>query len=174
MNEAVQIRSKGCEFGIGGPTFEPVSLNSYNSSELRTMSPMQSFARHNPLTDDESARLDSFLFGLMVGSASLLESRGSVLEELLLPAIEHRRLEPQFVRSEIGILSTNADSEWRLFLPACSASVAFSCVRSVILTDERFLHFQLRQNNSDICREANCTLSNTSSFREEAPGQCVK
>jgi len=36
-------------------------LNTYNSSELRTMSPMQSFARHNPLTDDEFARLDSFL-----------------------------------------------------------------------------------------------------------------
>src|SRR5882757_9407179 len=30
---------------------------------------------------------DSFLFALMVGSASLLESRGSVLEELLLPAV---------------------------------------------------------------------------------------
>src|SRR5580693_9036586 len=37
---------------------------------------------------------DSFLFGLMVGSTSLLESRRSILEELLLPAVEHRRLEP--------------------------------------------------------------------------------
>jgi hypothetical protein len=27
-----------------------------------------------------------------------------------------------------------------------NASVAFSCVRSAILTDERFLHFQLRQD----------------------------
>ena len=36
---------------------------------------------------------DSFLFGLMVGSASPLENRGSVLEELLLPAVEHRRVE---------------------------------------------------------------------------------
>jgi len=35
---------------------------------------------------------DSFLFGLTVGPSSLLESHGSVLEELLLPAIEHRRL----------------------------------------------------------------------------------
>ena len=33
-----------------------------------------------------------------------------------------------------------------LFLPACTASVASSSVRSVILTDERFLHFQLRQD----------------------------
>jgi hypothetical protein len=31
---------------------------------------------------------------------------------------------------------------WRLFKPGPFAS---SCVRSVILTDERFLHFQLRQ-----------------------------
>jgi hypothetical protein len=40
---------------------------------------------------------DSFLFGLMVGPSSLLESRRSVLEELLLSAVEHGRLEPQFV-----------------------------------------------------------------------------
>src|SRR5580704_14808094 len=44
----------------------------------------------------------------------------------------------------------NASSEWPLSLPACSASVAFSCVRSVILTDERFLHFQLRQDRTMI------------------------
>ena len=61
MNEGVQIRAKGCELGIGGPTLEPVSLNPYNSSELRIISPMKSFARHNPLTDDEFAHLDSFL-----------------------------------------------------------------------------------------------------------------
>jgi hypothetical protein len=39
---------------------------------------------------------DSFLFGLMVGAASLLESRRSVLEELLLPAVEHGWLESWF------------------------------------------------------------------------------
>ena len=33
----------------------------------------------------------------MVAPSSLLEHRGSVLEELLLPATEHRRLAPQFV-----------------------------------------------------------------------------
>ena len=32
------------------------------------------------------------------------------------------------------------------FSSGVSASVASSCVRSVILTDERFLHFQLRQD----------------------------
>jgi len=50
---------------------------------------------------------DAFLFGLMVGPSSLLKSRGSVLEELLLPAVEHGWLEPQLVnRSEIGTAST--------------------------------------------------------------------
>jgi hypothetical protein len=40
---------------------------------------------------------DSFLFGLMVGPSSLLKSCRPVLKELLLPAVEHRRLEPQLV-----------------------------------------------------------------------------
>ena len=35
--------------------------------------------------------------GLMVGPASLLKSCRAVLEELLLPAVEHRRLEPRLV-----------------------------------------------------------------------------
>ena len=47
-----------------------------------------------------------------------------------------------------ALLPPNAASEWLLFPPACSASVASSCVRSVILTDERFLHFQLRQHRT--------------------------
>jgi hypothetical protein len=45
-----------------------------------------------------------------------------------------------------ALLPPNASSEWRPSLPMCSASVASSCVRSVILTDERCLHFQLRQD----------------------------
>src|SRR5580692_9944970 len=49
-----------------------------------------------------------------------------------------------------ALLPPNASSEWRPSLPVCSASVAFSCVRSVILTDERFLHFQLRQDTPSI------------------------
>src|SRR5215472_8559717 len=40
---------------------------------------------------------DSFRFGMMVLPSSVLESRSSVLEELLLPAIEYRRREPQLV-----------------------------------------------------------------------------
>jgi len=41
--------------------------------------------------------LDPFLFGLMVGARLRLEGRGPVLEELLLPAVENRRLQPQLV-----------------------------------------------------------------------------
>src|SRR5215472_8994544 len=48
-----------------------------------------------------------------------------------------------------ALLPPNDASEWRPSLPACSASVVSSCVRSVILTDERFLHFQLRQDTGN-------------------------
>src|SRR5438094_4571433 len=41
----------------------------------------------------------------------------------------------------------DAASVWQLSLPACSASVASSCVRSIILMGERFLHFQLNRNS---------------------------
>src|SRR3974390_3133480 len=47
-----------------------------------------------------------------------------------------------------ALLPPNVSSEWRPSLPACSVSVVSSCVRSVILTDERLLHFQLRQDTS--------------------------
>src|SRR6266404_4613121 len=40
---------------------------------------------------------DSFLFRLMVGPSPLLKSRSSVLEELLLPAVEYGWLESAFV-----------------------------------------------------------------------------
>ena len=49
-----------------------------------------------------------------------------------------------------ALLPPNAASEWQPSLPACSASVTSSCVRSVILTDERFLHFQMRQNTDAV------------------------
>src|SRR5712692_2912241 len=48
-----------------------------------------------------------------------------------------------------ALLPPNASSELRPSLPACSASVASSCVRSVTLTEKRFFHFQLRQDSSD-------------------------
>src|SRR6516162_3231057 len=42
-------------------------------------------------------KLDAFLLGLVVGAGFGLESGGPVLEELFLPAVENRRLQPQFV-----------------------------------------------------------------------------
>src|ERR1700733_8474474 len=44
-----------------------------------------------------------------------------------------------------ALLPPSTSSEWRPSFPVCSASVVSSCVHSVILTDERFLHFQPRQ-----------------------------
>ena len=40
---------------------------------------------------------DAFLLGLMIRAGFGLESGRSVLEEFLLPAVEHRRLQCQFV-----------------------------------------------------------------------------
>jgi hypothetical protein len=51
----------------------------------------------HPSSGSSFQKGDSLLFRLMVGPSSLLESCRSVLEELLLPAVEHRRLEPQFI-----------------------------------------------------------------------------
>ena len=45
-----------------------------------------------------------------------------------------------------GPAPTDAASGRRPSLLACSASVALSCVRSIMLAGERFLHFQLNRN----------------------------
>src|SRR5262249_51401057 len=44
----------------------------------------------------------------------------------------------------------DAASEWPLSLLRCSACALFSYVLSVILTEERFLHFQLRRDSLDL------------------------
>ena len=77
-----------------------------------------------------------------------LKSDSPVLEELLLPAVPYRRraAPARHTASRPPPLPINAASEWRLSLLQCSASVAFSCVLSVILTGERSLHFQLRRD----------------------------
>src|SRR6202030_3747272 len=41
--------------------------------------------------------------------------------------------------------------EWPPSLQQCSACALSSYVRSIILTDERFLHFQLRQDRRTYC-----------------------
>src|ERR1017187_7031982 len=60
-----------------------------------------------------------------------------------------------------ALLPPNASSEWRLSLPTCNASVVSSCVRSVILTDERFLHFQLRRDTFPFRELQDCCFSKT-------------
>jgi hypothetical protein len=50
--------------------------------------------------------------------------------------------------------------EWPPSLQQCGACALFSYVRSAILTDERFFHFQLRQDtktNALFLRTANCS-----------------
>jgi hypothetical protein len=85
--------------------------------------------------------------GRVVGEQEVI--RCSVLEKLLLPAVEHGWLESPFVTQ---IRDRHSFHEMRpqngnLALLACSVAVAFSCVRSVILTDKRFFRFQLRQDS---------------------------
>jgi hypothetical protein len=41
--------------------------------------------------------VDPFLLGGVVIASLSLKGRGPVFEELLLPAVEYRRLEPQFI-----------------------------------------------------------------------------
>src|SRR5258707_1943409 len=47
-----------------------------------------------------------------------------------------------------ALYPTSAASEWQPSLPRCNASALFSCVLSVILTEERSFHFQLRQDTN--------------------------
>src|SRR5271166_3358183 len=50
-----------------------------------------------------------------------------------------------------ALYPTSAASGWQPSLPRCSAFVLFSCVLSVILTEERPLQFQLRQDTNRNC-----------------------
>ena len=81
------------------------------------------------------------------GITSGLPSSFEELKKSLLPRAPialpggHERLPRKYACGVVPSIVRNM-----LFLPACTASVASSSVRSVILTDERFLHFQLRQD----------------------------
>ena len=81
------------------------------------------------------------------GITSGLPSSFEELKKSLLPRAPialpggHERLPRKYACGVVPSIVRNI-----LFLPACTASVASSSVRSVILTDERFLHFQLRQD----------------------------
>jgi hypothetical protein len=71
--------------------------------------------------------LDPLLFGLMVRSALARKGRGAILEELFLPTTEFRWLQSQFI-AEIS----------KPALSGVVLSLFFSCVPSVILTEEPF------------------------------------
>src|SRR5215831_2104575 len=90
---------------------------------------------------------DPLLVGGVVGWPLLLEGGRPILEELFLPAVEDRGLQDVLIAELRDRLSpAAAASGWRPSLPACSASVAFSCVLSFTLLGERLLHFQLNRN----------------------------
>ena len=77
--------------------------------------------------------------GLTTAAVVGLEGGGSVLKELLLPAVEHRRLQRQLVAecSRPAPCPADAVSGWRPSLRLCSVSVLSSCVPSVSLPAER-------------------------------------
>jgi hypothetical protein len=83
---------------------------------------------------------DPLLLGWVIGAPLGLEGCGSILEELLLPTREHRRLQPQFVTGAWRSAPSPANdvSGWRhLFARAVLPCLLH--VLSVILTIERFL-----------------------------------
>src|ERR1043166_6237646 len=92
----------------------------------------------------------------MVSWPFLLEGSSPVLEELLLPAVEDRGMQAEFIAELRDRLISPADaaSGWRLSPPACSASVASSCVLSFTLLGERLLHFQLNRNKRPVPRSS--------------------
>jgi len=93
--------------------------------------------------------LNAFPLGLMVGARFRLEGRRPVLEDFLLPPVEDRWLKPQFIaqlRDRLVIQQMPPQNGYFL-LGLSNDSASFSCALSVILTAERSLHFQLRQNN---------------------------
>src|SRR5437667_8280960 len=98
---------------------------------------------------------DPLLLCGMVGPRFLLKGSRAVLEELLLPAVEDRGLESLLVTQlRDRPVAADASLGWQLSLPACSASVASSCVRSIILTGERFSISRLNRNRQRSTRFA--------------------
>src|SRR6185295_18735527 len=90
---------------------------------------------------------DPLLLGRMVWPCFRLKCSRAFLEELLLPAVEDRGLESVCnTAPKSAPAPADASSGCRLSLSVFSASVAASYVRSIILTGERFHHFQLNRN----------------------------
>ena len=84
----------------------------------------------------------------MVRAALALEGGCAVLEELFLPAVGYRRLQPQFL-TQIGnwhFVQQVPSQDGNLLFSRVMLSLFFPCVLSAILTEERPLQFQLRQD----------------------------
>src|SRR5580693_10376750 len=62
-----------------------------------------------------------------------------------------------------ALYPTSAVSGWQPSLLRCSAFALFSCALSVILTEERLLQFQLRQDNCTSFRKASCASATSAS-----------
>src|SRR5262245_26938542 len=93
-------------------------------------------------------KLDTLLLGLMVGTAFALEGRGSVLKELLLPTVEHRRLQAQFI-AELGnrhLIEQMPSENGYLLFSGVVLSFFSHASSPFILAEERSLHFQLSQD----------------------------
>ena len=90
-----------------------------------------------------SARTSSQAYGWSAPFELPLRSRTSpsASDRTELAGVPVRHTDPRS-----ALVPPNAASEWQPSLPACSASVASSCVRSVTLADGRCRHFQLRQD----------------------------
>jgi hypothetical protein len=92
--------------------------------------------------------LDPFFFSLMVQAALALEGGCAILEELFLPTVEHRGLQPIFL-AQIGyrhFVQQVPPQDGNLLFRSIVLSLFSHVVLSVILTEERSFHFQLRQD----------------------------
>jgi hypothetical protein len=93
-------------------------------------------------------KFNPLLFGLIVRAALSLERGSTVLEELFLPTVEHRWLQAQFfTQTGNRHFIQQCRRGMATFSSRCSVFALFVCVLSVILTEERPLQFQLRQDN---------------------------
>ena len=74
----------------------------------------------------------------------------SVLEELFLPTVKYRRLQAQFFTQirNCHLVQKVSPQNRNLLFSSVVLALFSSYVRSAILTDERFLHFQLRRDRA--------------------------
>ena len=93
--------------------------------------------------------LDPLLFPLMVRPALTLKGGGAILEELFLPTVEHRGLQSMLLTQirNRHFIQQVPPQNGNLLLRSVVLSLFSHVVLSVILPEERSLHFQLRQDS---------------------------